>query len=219
MIKTIPLPSKERLDELFEYDPTSGLVKRKIRVSNQPVGSIIKSKTMGGYYGVTVDFTKYRLHRLIWMMMTGEDPGEFIIDHEDRNRTNNKWSNLRLAKQRKDQDSDYIHNCDNRSLYSSSSTGHNNIYWDQRGQRYIVRGFIDGKRCEWGSSEDLDEAIAIQERGKLIKVFHIVDANGIEYQTTNLSSFCRDNNINYKNLNYKGSKGYKLTKTTTQIIK
>src|SRR5262249_53313420 len=39
----------------------------------------------------------FHVHRMIWMWMTGEDPGKMEIDHKDRNGLNNKWDNLRLS--------------------------------------------------------------------------------------------------------------------------
>jgi hypothetical protein len=35
-------------------------------------------------------------HRVIWKMITGEEPPR-IIDHSDRDKGNNRWSNLRAA--------------------------------------------------------------------------------------------------------------------------
>jgi hypothetical protein len=45
---------------------------------------------------VSVDNVAYPAHKLIWKMVTGQDP-LVLIDHADRNFTNNRWTNLREA--------------------------------------------------------------------------------------------------------------------------
>ena len=39
----------------------------------------------------------YRANRIAWYFMTGVDPLHMDVEHRDRNRANNRWTNLRLA--------------------------------------------------------------------------------------------------------------------------
>jgi len=48
------------------------------------------------YIAVEIEGTTYKLHRVIWKSVKGEDPEQKRVDHKDRDRTNNKWENLRL---------------------------------------------------------------------------------------------------------------------------
>lgn len=83
----------EALKELVHYDPVSGLF-RWVTASRfgQPAG-----RPNNGYMRLSLGKwgTMYA-HRLAWLYMTGEMP-EKHVDHIDCERSNNAWSNLRLA--------------------------------------------------------------------------------------------------------------------------
>ena len=91
-----PLPAVERVKELLHYDPDTGIwtyakARRRIRV-----GNIAGCPVSEGYRSIQIDGKGYVTHRLAWLYMTGEDPGEMEVDHIDRDRGNNRFSNLRL---------------------------------------------------------------------------------------------------------------------------
>jgi len=46
-----------------------------------------------GYRILTLDDVPYKAHRIIWKMMTGEEPE--VTDHVNRVRDDNRWDNLR----------------------------------------------------------------------------------------------------------------------------
>lgn len=93
------LPTAERLHELLEYDPDTGLLRWRVaRPPRVKVGDVAGSPSSNGYINVQVDGKLYLSHRLIWKMQTGECPPKGTeIDHCDRDTHNNRWSNLRLA--------------------------------------------------------------------------------------------------------------------------
>ena len=97
--KYLPLPAQELLTERYCYDASSGSLTWRIKSPNgrrrpgDPVGHF-KSD---GRLTVKISGTWYLGHRLIWRMVTGEDPGDLEIDHKDRNPRNNRFDNLRLA--------------------------------------------------------------------------------------------------------------------------
>lgn len=91
-----PLPPVELLRELFNYNPGTGEVRYKKPRKRVRVGEVVRRQHPAGYLWISIDRQNYLLHRVIWKMMTGEDPST-DVDHKDRNRKNNAWSNLRLA--------------------------------------------------------------------------------------------------------------------------
>jgi len=99
MTKPRPLPPQEVLEELFVYDPVTGVLSYRRQPSKysttqagMPAGTVHSS----GYLVVTVSRTTYRGHRIIWKLMTGAEPPE-LIDHKNRDRSDNRWTNLRAA--------------------------------------------------------------------------------------------------------------------------
>lgn len=89
--------TREKVLELFDYCPNTGLFTQKTRRSGPsvPIGGIVGYKTMQGYLGVNIDGKSYLLRRLAFLCMEGKFPE--YVDHIDTDRTNNKWSNLRPA--------------------------------------------------------------------------------------------------------------------------
>jgi hypothetical protein len=56
-----------------------------------------------GYLRVGLDRRSYKVHRIIWKLVTGDDPKNMLIDHKDLDGANNRWSNLRLATHQENQ--------------------------------------------------------------------------------------------------------------------
>lgn len=54
------------------------------------------STNTDGYREVRVDKQRYGMHRIIYKMMTGEDP-LIDVDHQNHIRSDNRWENLRQA--------------------------------------------------------------------------------------------------------------------------
>jgi hypothetical protein len=93
-----PLPSTERLRELFSYNPETGVltwvVTRGPAKKGVRAGSKGKSRT---YRVVSVDGKLYFEHRVCFAIYHGKDPWPHEIDHIDRNPTNNSIGNLRIV--------------------------------------------------------------------------------------------------------------------------
>ena len=94
--------SLERLREALRYDPETGLLTWLIPGDanggggRRWVGKTAGSLKPSGYVCINLDRTRYRAHRLAWMLMTGSPPPDHI-DHINGDRSDNRWANLRVA--------------------------------------------------------------------------------------------------------------------------
>jgi hypothetical protein len=85
----------EALD-LFEYK--DGILYNKTTRSNRSLkGAVAGGLNSQGYICVRINKMLVRAHRVIWVMHNGGISKGMMIDHIDRDRTNNKIENLRLV--------------------------------------------------------------------------------------------------------------------------
>jgi len=73
----------------YSYNPETGILLKK--------GKVIGHKSNCGYITTSLYGNTVQIARIIWLLMTGEYPD--TIDHINRNRTDNRWDNLRSVSQ------------------------------------------------------------------------------------------------------------------------
>ncbi len=87
----------ERLRELLSYDPQTGLfVWRVDHRKHALAGTIAGNVHQHGYRVISVDGRQYHAGRLAFLYMTGRWPIE-TLDHKNRVRDDDRWTNLREA--------------------------------------------------------------------------------------------------------------------------
>lgn len=150
----------DRLKELLEYNPDTGIfvwIKDKGSVK---AGDIAGGKTCNGYITICVDGEAILAHRLAWFYAFKEWP-EKGIDHINRDRSDNRLDNLREA--------DQTLNNFNNSLRSDNTIGHKGVY--KHGSGYRARVTNKGKNYNLGTFETIEEANS--------KVIEFKEQNGL----------------------------------------
>jgi hypothetical protein len=143
-----PLPSRDRILEVLEYDPVSGIFRWRVSVGRVCAGSVAGGKgDPKGYLGVRIDGIGYSLHRLAWKIMTGEEPPE-EVDHRDLCTRNNAWSNLRAADVRESRR--------HTGMRKNNTSGYKGVhrYRDRWGSKIVV----EGREIRLGSYDTPEEA-------------------------------------------------------------
>ena len=82
------------VDELLSYNPGTGVLTWKVSRGRVSAGARAGSVTCYGYLSVRVMGSRYMAHRLAYLLYYEVWPDE-AVDHFDRDRLNNKISNLR----------------------------------------------------------------------------------------------------------------------------
>lgn len=162
-----PLPSLERLNELLSYDAHSGVLtwkmqsatsRKNIGFNNKCAGKVAGTIGLKGYLTIGIEHNYYLTHRIIWKMMTGEDPAD-IIDHEDTDRLNNRWKNLRETANGK--------NIQNSKLRIDNKSGVKGVHWDAWHQKWAAVLTTDGKSIKLGRFSSLEEATNVITQARL----------------------------------------------------
>lgn len=150
--------TEKRLRTLLHYAPDTGVFTRLESVRGVAAGSVAGTKHNRGYLAVRIDGSKYLLHRLAFLYMTGHLPTQGV-DHVNGIKSDNRWSNLRKANQSE--------NSQNRRLRKDSTSGATGISFKKAVRLWVVVITIDGKSKHIGYYKSLQEAVIAQTNAKL----------------------------------------------------
>jgi signal peptidase I len=154
--------SQARLKQLFLYDQKTGVVTRRITTSSRAkAGDVVGFDDGAGYLQVSIAGKVYRLHRVVYCYMTGTWPAG-DIDHDDRNRSNNRWKNLLPATR--------AENCCNKSLSTHNTSGFTGVSWSKTMSQWEARITKNNKANVLGYFGTPQQASAAYQAAK--PVFH-----------------------------------------------
>lgn len=148
------LPSMSRLYSLFSIDLSKGVLvhKKKFGVmAGSAAGNVMPS----GYVRVKIDGKLYLAHRVIYKMVTGEDPCEHEIDHIDGDKRNNRPENLRLATRHQ--------NRQNVGTYKNNKSKLRGVWYEKSRKCFLCSVQSFGNRETFGPFSTAEEASEVYE--------------------------------------------------------
>lgn len=120
----------EALRQALNYDAASGALTWAISPgARAKLGDEVGCIDGEGYRTFIYRGKQYLAHRVIWAIVYGEWPQE--IDHADRNRANNRLTNLT--------DGDHFENCQNRDLGPLGPSGVRGVTYHKKSGRWMAQ--------------------------------------------------------------------------------
>jgi hypothetical protein len=170
------LPSQAKLLRLLDYESRTGLLFWKARHVKSKADKVFNTTFAGeragymhshGYIVLEIYGIAYKAHRIIWKMMTGKEPSEWL-DHKNCNRADNRWKNIREATQ--------AQNSYNGRISPRNTSGHRCVSFIKAHGRFRAAVQIDGKKKHLGYYGEAIEAaraankIIRETRGKFARI-------------------------------------------------
>lgn len=149
----IKYPTKEELEKLFVLDLDTGKLYRRQKSGKTKEVTAVTNN----YLQVCIDYQRYQVHNLVYIMVNGSLPESGEVDHKDTNTLNNHPDNLRAAS--------YSQNRANKSKYTNNTSGFKGV--SKRGNKWRVQISINGKthhKSGFNTAEEANEyAIAMRK--------------------------------------------------------
>lgn len=126
------------LKNFFEVSETSesGLI-WKIKRKNRNPGDKAGTKRPSGHWQVKINNEFYGVHRIIFYLKTGYDPGEYVVDHV---KGTDHPLELRIATRSQNR-------CNSQSSKTKNRTSkYKGVYWVKKDKRWGASIMVNGKR-------------------------------------------------------------------------
>jgi hypothetical protein len=150
-MKPKELPPVELLREWLHYDPELGQLTWRKNRARKNAGKLATSRASTGYLQVKFENKNYQAHRIAWAIYYGKDPGNFVIDHKNRTRDDNRIDNLRIAST--------ADNCYNVARKDNIS-GFLGVVWNKRLKKWAATIQVERRRLHIGVYALFEDAVA-----------------------------------------------------------
>lgn len=142
--------TQSKLKEILSYNPCTGIFTWKEHRGRVSKGEVAGCKEHHGYIVILIDKASYKAHRLAFLYMEGYTP-ENQVDHIDRDRSNNKWDNLRHVSVQC--------NVRNSGVKINNKSGVTGVTLDKKGMKWISFIGLNGKTIRIGRFEKFKDAV------------------------------------------------------------
>jgi len=149
--------TQEKLKEFLSYNELTGFFTwLKSPARNVKSGSIAGTYNKNEYSRIRIFKKVYRVHRLIFLYMTGKLPEKGkCVDHINRNKNDNRWSNLRIT--------NYSTNNHNSKTPTNNTSGFKGVQLCAKSNRWYSSINIKGEKIRLGIFDNFDEAVVCRK--------------------------------------------------------
>ena len=140
--------TQDKLKELLDYNPKTGLFTWKVYKKCVTKGSVAGSIKNTGYLSIGINYKTYTAHRLAWLYVYGSTPKN--IDHINGNKLDNRLENLRECS--------ISENAKNMKITKRNTSGVKGVNFDKYHKKWRAELFSNGKRVFINYFLNLNEA-------------------------------------------------------------
>ncbi len=153
--------TQEILKSIVEYDSETGMFRWKKRLQKRKNDWFSGYLQTDGYMQLRILNKMYMSHRLAWLYIHGKFP-ENIIDHINKNKSDNRIVNLREAT--------HSQNQQNTDKKSNNKSGYKGVAYEKIAKKWRAQISIKGKRIHIGYFNTPEEA-SIAYKNKSNEIF------------------------------------------------
>ena len=147
---------REWLINKYHYDKDTGLF------TSRDNGRILGRVDMYGYIRTSIKGKYYRLHRLAWLYVYDELPSS--LDHIDRDKSNNRISNLR--------ETNHAKNNKNKNKYKTNTSGVTGVCYRKDMNRWGASINVDKTKIHLGIFASYSDAVDARKNAEAFYGFY-----------------------------------------------
>ncbi|RKZ97849.1 MAG: hypothetical protein DRQ46_03825 [Gammaproteobacteria bacterium] len=166
--------TQQKLRKLLHYDEETGIFVWLVQTAKKvTVGAAAGGINDSGYVLIGIQGVRHRAHRLAFLYMKGYIP-EGKVDHKDRIRHHNWWSNLREASNQ----------CNARNTGNpiNNTSGVKGVTWNKARGKWHVRIKINKAYKHIGMFKSFNEAVCHRLAGEQCVDWAGCDSSSPAYQ-------------------------------------
>jgi hypothetical protein len=154
----------ERARELLDYDPDTGVFRRRVSQGGMRPSTVTGTPHSVGYLQVCIDGRLYLAHRLAWFITFGKWP-EGQIDHANGCRTDNRLVNLRVV-------SGDVEQHRNRAKPRNNTSGVTGVHWHKPTGKWRAQIMVERKNKHLGIFDSFEDAVRARKAAEEEHGFH-----------------------------------------------